>query len=138
MIRNGLVKWLVTATTVAGMVGGEGSYLCKTEQGTIQVEHAWNGGCLAGMRLLTSSADPMKVDAAHSPCGACTDIGLRLDSSLPSDDRMVVRSVLTVHGTACICDQSMRSAAIKHVLEPAFHPPQDSTPSAVRTVVLIV
>jgi hypothetical protein len=48
-----------------------------------------------------------------------------------------VRFVLASHATVWICSPSMQPALETQVIEPAF-PPQDATPSIVRTVVLIV
>ena len=138
-MRYGLVqKWFVTAMILAIVTGGPGSYLCMTGQGALQVESVWSGRCMARVGICSTSAGSQMVGAAESPCGACIDISLHLDSSLPSSDRMAMRHGLVSPGTPCVCIQSMRSAMAMQALEPAFHPPRDSTPSTIRTVVLIV
>jgi hypothetical protein len=109
-----------------------------TGQGALQVENVWSGGCLAGMETYSHSADSSTVEASDRPCGACTDISLHLDSSLPTEARTGVRFVFVSHATAWICNPSMQPAIETQAIEPAFSPPQDETPSAVRTVVLIV
>ena len=134
LVQNGFVAAMILAITV----GGPGSYLCLTDRGTLQVENLWSGRCMTGMETCPNSVESSTVVAADSPCGACTDISLHLDSTLPSDARTAVRLALSSPGTACICGQSIRSGVETQAVEPAFHPPQDSTYSAIRTVVLVV
>ena len=133
LIQNGFIAAMILAVTV----GGPGSYLCMTGQGVLQVENLWSGGCMARMGTCSTSTASQTVEASDRPCGACTDISLHLDSSLPSDAKTGVRFVLASHAIAWICDPAMQPAIETQVIEPAFAP-QEATPSAVRTVVLIV
>jgi hypothetical protein len=133
LVQNGFVAAMILAITV----GGPGSYLCLTGRGTLQVENLWSGGCLTGKGTCSTSTESPTAVAAESTCGACTDLSLHLDSSLPSEARTGVCFVLASHAAAWICNPVMQLAIETQVLKPAF-PPQDSTASAIRTVVLIV
>ena len=133
LVQNGFVAAMILAITV----GGPGSYLCLTGRGTLQVENVWSGGCITGMETCPNSVEFLSVVAIESPCGACTDISLHLDSSLPTDARTGVRFVFISHATTWICNPSLQPAIETQVIEPAFAP-QEAMPSAVRTVVLIV
>ena len=139
MIRDGLLKnWLVMAMILAATLGPYGSYLCMTERGTMQVESVWSGECLVQTRWHVDSAGALAVEVGGSRCGACTDISLHIDSSLPSDTRTAVRLVLAADGLSHACDQSAQSPQRRHSGELTFDPPQNSTLSALRGVVLLI
>jgi len=92
---------------------------------------------MTGMEICPNSAESQTVTASDSPCGACTDISLNLDSSLPADARTGVRLSLASQSMIRICDSSMLSIQ-RHGIESDFPSSQDSRPSAIRTIVLIV
>ena len=93
---------------------------------------------MTGTETGPNSVESPTVEASDRPCGACTDISLHLDSSLPTEARTGVRFVFVSHATAWICNPSMQPAIETQAIEPAFSPPQDEASFAVRTVVLIV
>ncbi len=139
MKRYGWIQQvLVTAMIPAVGVMGPGSYLCMTAHRTIRVENLWSGGCRVGMEVCSTSGERPTIADADGPCGACTDMSLHLDSILPSRAETALRLVVASIGTAWICGPSLQPALPAQGMEPAFHPPQDATPSTILTVVLIV
>ena len=139
MMRDSFLNnWFVMVMILAATLGPYGSYLCVTERGTLQIENVWSGGCLAGTGIYSNSVESLTVIAAKSPCGACTDVRLGLESTLPSGAKTTIHHMSAVDGMAYVCDQSMRSPQGLDAGELTLDPPQDSTLSALRIVVLLI
>jgi hypothetical protein len=139
MRRYGSIQQVFVAVMIPAIaVGGSGSYLCMTGQGTLQVENPLSGGCLAESGILSTLTECPTLAASESPCGACTDMSLHLDSTLPAKAGACLHLLVTSPAAAWIYSPSVPVALESRALEPAFSPPQDATPSAVRTIVLIV
>lgn len=139
MMRYGVFKnWLVMAVTLAATVAGPGSYLCRTDQGGLRTEYAWSGGCQAWTGGHANDTWPLIVTASRSPCGACADTAIHLDSSPPSHAK---RAGSAMSQSVCVTglrNQQVRPAGGLWASQAACDPPPDLALSAICAIVLIV
>ncbi len=122
------------------LVGSQGSYICRTECGAFRVEHAWSGGCLPGGAVPMSPAGPSTLRPCHqgTGCGACTDLRIHFDTSLPSLARMPAGRALEMGVANCdrrawlLYPRPLRQSG------PLSGPPHDAAILALQAVVLLV